>query len=239
MRSRVLGAGKILLFVGLLVATFLLSAALAMRAALRAREVEVPNLAGRTVEDATRILAEVGLQLRLDDNRRIDPQVPSGRVAQQDPVAGVLAREARGIKVWLSAGPRSAVVPPLVGQTERSARMRLSQDGLDVATVSEFRSQDYPSDAVVAQLPAAASRADAPIAMLINRGEEGVSYVMPDLIGTDGARASDVLRARGFRVAIVGQQPYPGVPPGTVVRQEPAGGFRVAPADTISIEVSR
>ena len=38
---------------------------------------------------------------------------------------------------------------------------------------------------------------------------------------------------------IVGQQPYPGVPPGTVVRQQPAGGFQVGPAEAISIEVSR
>ena len=62
---------------------------------------------------------------------------------------------------------------------------------------------------------------------------------MPDLIGLNGERAADVLRARGFRVSIVGQQPYPGVPPGTVVRQQPAGGFQVGPAEAISIEVSR
>jgi beta-lactam-binding protein with PASTA domain len=29
------------------------------------------------------------------------------------------------------------------------------------------------------------------------------------------------------------------VPPGTVVRQQPAGGFRVAAAESISLEVSR
>jgi len=63
--------------------------------------------------------------------------------------------------------------------------------------------------------------------------------VMPDVIGMEGERAAQALRARGFRVAIVGSQPYPGVPAGTIVRQQPAGGFQVAPSDTISIEVSR
>jgi beta-lactam-binding protein with PASTA domain len=47
-----------------------------------------------------------------------------------------------------------------------------------------------------------------------------------------------MLRGRGFRVAIVGSQPYPDVPPGTIVRQQPAGGFQVAPSDSISLEVS-
>ena len=72
-----------------------------------------------------------------------------------------------------------------------------------------------------------------------NRAATGASYVMPDLIGTNGERASETLRSRGFRVTIVGSQPYSGVPPGTVVRQQPAGGFRVGPGEAISLEVSR
>jgi serine/threonine-protein kinase len=129
-------------------------------------------------------------------------------------------------------------VPRLVGQTERTARIRLDQEGLEIAAVSEFRSPDYPADAVVAQDPPPTSLSPG-VSMLLNRGEQATTYVMPDLIGTDGGRASDTLRVRGFRVSIVGSQPYEGVPPGTVVRQEPAGGFRVGPADSISLEVSR
>jgi len=63
--------------------------------------------------------------------------------------------------------------------------------------------------------------------------------VMPDVIGVDGERAADALRRQGFRISIVGTQPYPGVPPGTVVRQQPASGFRVGASDAISLEVSR
>jgi len=77
------------------------------------------------------------------------------------------------------------------------------------------------------------------VALLLNRGEQSTTYVMPDVIGTDGTRVADALRARGFRVAIVGSQPYPGVPPGTIVRQQPQGGFQVAASDPISLEVSR
>ncbi len=236
--ARVWGIGKLLLLVGALVATFFLSAGLAMRTALRAREVQVPDLAGHSVDDATRALSERGLTLRIDENRRQDARVAEGRIAQQDPPAGAGARRQRTIRVWLSAGARGATVPALVGQTERTARMRLSQDGLSLAAVAEFRSPDYPTDAVVAQSPAPATR-DNTVAMLVNRGEQSTTYVMPDLIGTDGIRAAESLRTRGFRVAIVGQQPYPGVPGGTVVRQQPAGGFQVGPFEAISLEVSR
>src|SRR5688572_7490478 len=122
--GRVWGLGKLLVLAGALVATFLLFAAVGMRAALRAREVRVPNLAGRGVDEATQMLTNAGLTLRVDENRRADTRVPEGRIVHQEPPAGVEAREQRTIRVWLSAGVRSATVPMLIGSTERTARIR-------------------------------------------------------------------------------------------------------------------
>ena len=62
---------------------------------------------------------------------------------------------------------------------------------------------------------------------------------MPDLIGVNGDRAADILRDQGFRVAVVGSMPYPGVAAGIVLRQSPQAGFQVAPGEPISLEVSR
>jgi serine/threonine-protein kinase len=236
--TRVWSFGKLLLLAGALVVTFFVFFGLSMRAALRTREVKVPALVGRSVGDATMTLNDLGLPLRVDENRRSDEKIPSGRIMQQDPGPGLPARRGRTVRVWVSAGPRSTSVPALVGQTERTARIRLEQDGLQVGSVSEFRSPDYPTDAIVAQDPPPGSRAPG-VAVLLNRGEQATTFVMPDVIGMDGERAAQALRSRGFRVAIVGSQPYPGVAAGTIVRQQPAGGYRVAPADPISLEVSR
>jgi beta-lactam-binding protein with PASTA domain len=74
---------------------------------------------------------------------------------------------------------------------------------------------------------------------VVNRGGEGRSYVVPDLIGTQGARAAEVLRGQGFRVAVAAEVPYPGLPAGIVVRQLPQAGFRIQQSDTITLEVSR
>jgi eukaryotic-like serine/threonine-protein kinase len=238
LHARVWGLGKFLLLVGALVATFLLFALVAMRVALRAREVQVPNLVGTSVASASKSVADLDLALRIDPNQRADEKVPAGSVMQQDPAPGAQIRRQRTIRVWVSSGARTTTVPALVGQNERVARTRLDEDGLAIATVSEFRSPDYPADAIVAQDPAPSTRAPQ-VSVLLNRGEQATTYVMPDLIGTNGDRAAEAMRSRGFRVSIVGSQPYPGVPPGTVVRQQPAGGFGVGPADSISLEVSR
>jgi len=238
LKTRVKTAGKIFLLVTALVATYVLFAAASMRVALRAREVQVPDLTDRTANEATAIATDLGLALRVDDSRRPDPRIGAGRVVAQEPAAKSVARRQRTLKVWLSAGQRSASVPPLVGETERTAQLRLSQDGLTLASLSEIRSEDLPSDVVIAQTPPAKS-ASGRVALLVNRGERGATYVMPDLIGVNGDRAADVLRNRGFRVAVVGSNPYPGVAAGIVIRQSPQAGFQVAPGEPISLEVSR
>ena len=116
--------GRTLVLMCALGGTFLLFFGVALRVALRAREVQVPVLVGKTVNDASQSLGALGLTLKIEPVRRADPKVPLNRIMQQDPAAGVAARAQRSIRVWISAGPRTTTVPALVGQTERTARMR-------------------------------------------------------------------------------------------------------------------
>lgn len=238
LKTRVWSAGKILLLTGALAVTYLLFALASMRLALKTREVEVPDLTNRSANEATAIASGMGLAVRVDDTRRPDAKIAAGRVLAQEPPAGSVSRRQRGIRVWLSSGVHAATVPLLVGETERAAQLRVAQDGLTLGGVAEIRSPDYPPDVVVAQMPPAKTAAGR-VSLLVNRGEHGASYVMPDLIGVNGDRAGDILRGHGFRVAVVASNPYPGVAAGIVLRQSPQGGFRIAPGEPISLEVSR
>ncbi len=238
LKTRVWTAGKIVLLVGALAATYVVFAAISMRLALKTREVQVPDLTSHTANEATAIAGDLGLLLKVDELRRPDPKIGTGRVLAQEPAAGTTARRRRSIKVWLSAGQRAAMVPSLTGESERTAQLRLAQDGLTLAAVSEMRSPDYPSDVVIAQEPPAKTAGSA-VALLVNRGERATTYVMPDLIGVNGDRAAELLRNRGFRVAVVASSPYPGVAAGVVLRQNPQAGFQIAPGEPISLEVSR
>jgi beta-lactam-binding protein with PASTA domain len=237
-KARVFGAGKLFALVVALSATYFLFAATAMRVALRVREVPVPDLRNHTVTEATTLLTDQGLVLKVDDTQRLDPRVGAGRIAAQDPPSGVTTRRQRSVKVWLSSGPRVTTIPGLAGEAERAAQTRLQEDGLAIVRRSDIRSSDYPADTVVAQDPPAGSRGTE-VSLLVNRGERSDIYVMPDLIGVSGSRAAELLRVRGFRVAIVGELPYPGVPSGIVLRQSPQAGFQIGSGEPISIEVSR
>ena len=236
--TRVWSAGKLLFLAGALVATYVLFAAASMRLALRASEVQVPDFTNRTASEATSTAAGLGLALKVDEAKRVDPKIAAGRILAQEPSPGATARRQRSVKVWISAGPRSTTVPGVTGESDRTAQLRLTQNGFPLSTVSEIRSPDFPVDVVVAQEPPPKTPG-ASVSLLVNRTDRGATYVMPDLIGVNGDRAAEALRQRGFRMAVVASNPYPGIPAGVVLRQTPQAGFQIAPGEPISLEVSR
>ena len=231
-------AVRVVALAGALGVTFGLSALAGLQLAIRTREVPTPDVTGQTLEEATSTLASVGLTPRLEPPRRIHATIEAGRIAEQDPGPGATTRSRRSVKMWLSSGPTAGEVPAVIGESEGGARRRLVDNDIVIEGVAEIRSDRYPTGAVVAQEPPPSGSGDA-VSLLVNRGERGQTYVMPDLIGVGGESAADILRTRGFRVSVVADHPYPGVPPGVILRQAPAAGFQIAPGEPISLEVSR
>jgi hypothetical protein len=238
LRNRVYGAGKILILAGALLVTYIVFAVGSMRFALRAREVQVPDLTNQTTGEATSAVGQLGLNLKVDELKRVDLKISAGRVLAQEPAPGTTARRQRTVRVWLSAGPRAATVPGVTGESQRIAEARLTQSGIAVRAISEIRSPSYGADVVLAQQPPAKTAAMS-VSLLVNRGGRGTAYVMPDFIGVNGERAAEILRQRGFRASVVSSAPYPGVNPGTVLRQNPQAGFQIRPNEPVSLEVSK
>jgi serine/threonine-protein kinase len=234
---RVWGAGKILLLIGALGATYLLFFSIAMRVAMRAGLVQVPDFRNRPVSEATSTAADLELGLRIEDRPRPSDTVPVGHITQQEPAPGVEVRPQRTIRVWVSSGPQVTTVPSLVGQSERTVRLNIQQDRI-ATIVSEIRSADYPPDTVVAQDPPAMARA-AKVAMLVNRTDAATGFVMPDVTGMEARSVDATLSSRGFLVTTTAAQNPPGVAVGLIVSQKPAAGSRVVLTDPVVLEVVR
>jgi serine/threonine-protein kinase len=235
---RVWGVGKVLLIIGALLATYVAFFLVSMRVAIRAGQVQVPDVKGLSVEEATLALQALQLRPRVEEARRPDDKVPAGRVMQQDPSGGVAARPQRTVKVWISSGPHATPVPSLVGQSERTARIRLNQDGIQLTSVSEISSSQYPADAVIAQDPPPPALAPR-VSILVNRAPQPVTYLMPTLIGFDLARINPMLESSGFHITVVESQNSVGLPPGVIVRQQPGSGSQLPEGGAVTIEVSK
>lgn len=237
-RKRVWSAGRFFVLAAALLVTFGVFFLAAMRVATRAREVKVPDIRLRSLAEAQASLNAVGLVMRVDEVRRADPKVPADHVLTQDPEPGTVLRRQRAVRVRMSDGQRDPFVPSVVDLPERTAEITLAGDNVAIAERAEIRAPDYEPGAVVAQDPPAKQRAGK-VTLLVNRGDKSLSYVMPDLIGTLGVRAIDVLRMQGFRVAVAGEVSYPGLPAGVVVRQSPQAGYQVRFGEAITLEVTR
>ena len=114
--TRVWSAGKLLLLVVALATTYVLSAVVAARLALDAREVRVPAIVGTTVNAASGAVGDLGLALKVEEARRVDPKMPAGRIARRTRPPGASARRGRSVRVWLSSGQRAEAIPRLVGR---------------------------------------------------------------------------------------------------------------------------
>lgn len=237
-RKRVWNLGRFLVLIAALIATFGVFFLAAARVTSRAREVETPNLYGKSLEEARALLAERGLAVRVDELRRPDKTVAADHVLAQDPAPGQIVRRQRPVRLRLSDGQRAAVLPSIVDLPERTAEITLEGDRISVGTRAEIVSGVYRPGGVVAQDPPATEHADK-VNLLVNKSDGSQRFVMPDLIGTLGIRSADVLRSLDFRVAVVSEVPYPGLPPGIVVKQTPQPGFQILARDTITLEISR
>ena len=207
--TRVWGAGKRLLIGGALLLTYLLFAAASMRLALKTRDVVVPSLAGKTVNEASGILIESGLNLKVEENQADGRDRACGPGHQSGSAAG---RSDASRAKREGVGQRRAPVEHRAGPARRIGAYgaaSLQQDGLQLASSAEIRSADYPTGTVVAQNPSPKSSGGR-VALLVNRGERAATYVMPDLIGVNGDRAArPAPNARLSRVD-GGRPPLPG-----------------------------
>ena len=237
---------KILRFLGqnalvgvALLLTLAASAVLTMRVVLGSRDVAVPSLAGRVVADATLLAAQRGLALRIE-GRRHDPSVPAERIVEQEPPPGATLKAHRAVRVWVSLGPRRVTVPPVEGQSSRTARIALEQAGVPVDHVVEIEDRSSEGTVLLQRPPAGeADISTGGASLLVSRGPGGAAYVMPDLIGRDATSVIAALQAAGLKVSDVRYRTYPGVAPGIVLRQTPPAGHPVSSRAALSLDVSK
>ncbi len=183
----------------------LVSAFVAMRLAIHGREVTVPNLAGLSISDASKLTSSLGLSLNLE-NRFYSASTPPGRVLAQSPAAGASVRREWAVRVTESLGAQQVAIPDLLGQSERTASINIRRLSLDLGTVAAIAIPGGSGEpgVVIAQTPTPnAGGVDRPrVSLLLSAGAEPTSnaFVMPSLAGLTLAGASARAGAVGLRI---------------------------------------
>ena len=225
----------------LLLAIFFVGAWFSFEKAIVGRSVTVPDLTGKTVTEAIGIAHDIGLRVEEEAKRaRSDEKIPKDHVLAQTPEAGSLAKPSQILHVIVSLGPAQLKTPDLEGLPPRAAALKLSQQSLQLGTLSWYRDAGAKVG-IVAQEPEpeATTAKNASVEVLTNRGVPEVRYVMPDLVGKDAERMRAKLEASGFRVGSARYESYEGIASNTILKQFPPAGYPIGSREVVSLTVSR
>ncbi|MEU5216153.1 Stk1 family PASTA domain-containing Ser/Thr kinase [Streptomyces sp. NPDC020807] len=99
--------------------------------------VDVPDVTGESLADATALLEEDGLTVKVAPERVHSPE-PAGSVAAQSLAEGSRAAEGDTITLTVSKGPRMVEVPDVTGETTDDARTALEDAGFTVEIKKSF-----------------------------------------------------------------------------------------------------
>jgi serine/threonine-protein kinase len=231
---------SIVLMVAILAVASVVSALTAMRFAIRGREVEVPQLTGKTKEEAEEILRSRGLRIKISSSR-FSSQVAEGKVLEQIPSSGTRLKLDRTVKVLVSLGAQRYAVPNLIGTSLRAAQLTLAQRQLMLGNTLYTHISEGDASTVVYQSPKPGTQegSDPSVNIVINLGAPAQYFIMPDLIGKPAELVASRARNEGFRIGKMNYVKYPGVESGVVIQQKPQAGYRLSKADTIFLDVSQ
>lgn len=236
LRERIEWLTRMGLLAFLLASAAFLSAITAMRFAIHGREVNMPNLVGKSVTEATQMLGSRGLLLRVAD--RVYSDLPINVVVRQTPPPGMLMKVSQQAHVILSLGQRQLTIPALEGKSLRASRIELLRTGLQIGEISNLHLADAASDTVVIQNPRPGSSAASPrVDLLVSEGASEPAYVTPHLIGMNEGDASRRLDLAGLRRK-TNYVAAPQWPSGAVIDQVPLPGTRLSGSATVELTVA-
>jgi serine/threonine-protein kinase len=214
----------------------------ALRTIVRGRQVEVPNVVGKSFIEATEILAQKGLRTPQIEGRKYSANLPKDYIIEQRPAPKQKVKVGREIKVFLSLGTEAGKVPRIIGQTITEAESILNSAGLEVGTIAKVHSEDFPDEGtIIAHTPPpnATIQRGSQINILVSLGTYSRGIVVPNLGGMRLQDALEQIEFSGLKKGHISYKVSPTVEEvGIVLEQEPQPDSRVERGAVVDIVVS-
>jgi beta-lactam-binding protein with PASTA domain/predicted Ser/Thr protein kinase len=202
-----------------------------------AKKGSVPDLNGKTAEEAQKMIEDAGFVAKFGGNESSDAK--ENTVSRQDPASGTEADEGTTITYWISTGPELTNVPNVIGDDQATAKATLESAGFTVSVQDGEYSDRYDEGVVMSQEPNGGQLEEgATVTIYISLGQDPATIPVnvPAVTGMSEGDALSELSAAGFNNVGVSYETSNTVPEGQVIRQTQSG---TATTDTyIEIVVS-
>ena len=194
------------------------------------KQVQVPDLKGRTQAEAKEALKQVGLVGTADDPEETT-EVNPGLVFKQSIAAGVMVIEGSKVTFTVAVAPSESTVPNVVGMASADAKKALTDASLGNDVTTAYN-DSVPEDKVIEQSIAAGQqvKSGTTVTICISLGAKPVLQVsVPDVMGYSWSDACNAMQSAGLAVR------YTGDPAGKVVDQDIDAGTQVDPNTLVTL----
>lgn len=202
--------------------------------------VVVPNLEGKNVVYVLELLTDLGLNTKVKGSE-FSPHVPKNHVIFQEPEPGAEIKQGRDVRIILSKGTRSIVMPNLKGLSIQQGRIILEENNLCLDEISSTYSHNLKKDEIIAQMPSSgtmASRGDC-VNLLLSLGIRPRAYKMPDLKGLSIDEALLLIERNHLVLGKITSVFHEGQALNTIVDHEPLYGYRVIEEATVNLVINK
>lgn len=162
--------------------------------------VDVPNVVGKQLSVATRLLEE--RHLRVSSSEVTNSDVPAGQVISQSPEAGESVKEQRMVHLVVSKGAGDITIPDLQGMSFDQAREKLKALGLSIGKISYESDSSKDDGVVISQGLQAGGKASkgATVDITINQ-TKSTTVEIPNVVGMTIKEAKEALGNLGLSIS--------------------------------------
>ncbi len=202
-------------------------------------EVTVPDLLGRSEEEAKDLIEGLDLVFKVA-KREYSDEYDEGRVMDQSVDKDTKVKENYPIEVVISKGQKEIFVPSLIGRYAIEAGIFLADEGLSEGVVTEENSDTYLAGQIIDQFPAANTPAKTgdKVNYVVSIGPKIIYVKMPSVLNINLDTAKLSITQAGLTVGQVNEEPSEEVSEGLVMRQSIAPGVDVEQGTSVWLTVS-
>ncbi len=202
--------------------------------------VVVPDLVGKDVVYVLEVLSDLGLNTKIKGSE-YSSGVPTNHVTFQEPGPGAEIKKGRDVRIIISKGARTILMPNLKGLSVRQAHIILEENDLHQDILSSTYSKDIKKEIIIAQTPPPGTmiKREEGVDLLVSIGIQPKAYKMPDLEGLSLDDAILLIERSNLLLGKIKSSFHEDKPKNVIIIQQPQSGHRVIEGTLVNITINR
>lgn len=229
----------------ILVSVFLFMAVLGVLAItvfpdlIEPKDVQVPDVSGKEVEDAVAELIAAGFTVR-DTKPISDPDVEEGLVVKTDPKAGRTVKEGTSIDIYESTGKEKFELADYQGRQYDDVVRLLESKNFKSIEKTEENNESEPPGTILDQNFSEGDLVvpdDTELIFTVSKGPAPIA--LKDLRGYNEKGLQEYEESSGLKVEYGEEEYHEEVPEGLVIKQDPAPGTNLTRGQKVTVILSK